>query len=149
MSEHRATVVWSRTSADYTYQTYNRDHEWRLGKTSFPASATAEYKGDANRANPEEALIAALSSCHMLTFLAIAAKRRTALDSYEDEAVGYLEKNAAGRLAVTRVILRPKIVWAQGVSVPAADLDRMHHEAHEGCFIANSVTTVVTVEPRV
>src|SRR5215475_7506521 len=112
MSEHRATIIWSRTSADYTYQSYNRDHEWTLGESKITASSTPEYKGTPGRPNPEEALIAALSSCHMLTFLAIAAKRKTTLDSYEDEAVGYLEKNAAGRLAVTRVILRPKIKWA-------------------------------------
>jgi organic hydroperoxide reductase OsmC/OhrA len=98
--------------------------------------------------NPEEALVAALSSCHMLTFLAIAAKRRFSLDSYADDAIGYLEKNAAGQLAVTRVVLRPKIAWSPGVAVPQDVLDKMHHDAHAGCFIANSVKTDVTVEPR-
>ncbi len=148
MSEHHAKITWQRTSQDYTYQTYNRAHEWRFAGTTVPASATKEYRGDANRVNPEEALVAALSSCHMLTFLAIASKRKLSLDSYSDEAMGFMEKNEAGRLAITRVILRPKIVWTAGVTVSDADLEKMHHEAHEGCFIANSVTTKITVEPR-
>jgi len=148
MSEHHATIAWKRSSADYTYETYNRAHEWRIAGNSVPASAAKEYRGDPTRVNPEEAYVAALSSCHMLTLLAIAAKRRWSLDSYNDDAVGYMEKNAQGRLAITRVILRPKIVWSAGVSVSNADLEKMHHEAHEGCFIANSVITEVKVEPQ-
>ena len=95
--------------------------------------------------NPEEGLVAALSSCHMLVFLAIAAKRKLALDTYSDDAVGVLEKNADGKLAITRVTLRPRIVWSAGVAVSAEDLAKMHHDAHEGCFIANSVKTEVSV----
>jgi organic hydroperoxide reductase OsmC/OhrA len=148
MSEHHASISWTRTSKDYTYETYNRDHEWRFGGAHIPASAAPLYRGDATRVNPEEGLVAALSSCHMLTFLAIAAKRRLPLDSYEDDAVGYLEKNAAGQLAITRVVLRPKIVWSAGVTVSQVELDKLHHDAHAGCFIANSVKTDVTVEPR-
>jgi organic hydroperoxide reductase OsmC/OhrA len=148
MSEHRASISWTRTSKDYTYETYNRDHEWRFGGAPVPASAAPAYRGNGTRVNPEEGLVGALSSCHMLSFLAIAAKRRLALDCYEDDAVGYLEKNAAGQLAITRVVLRPKIVWSAGVAVSQADLDKMHHEAHASCFIANSVKTNVTVEPR-
>jgi organic hydroperoxide reductase OsmC/OhrA len=148
MSEHHAVISWARTSKDYTYDSYNRDHEWRFGGASVSASAAPAYRGNGARVNPEEALVAALSSCHMLTFLAIAAKKRLPLDSYEDEAVGYLEKNAQGKLAITRAILRPKIVWSAGVTVAPAELDKMHHEAHQGCFIANSVKTDVTVEMR-
>ena len=148
MSEHHASIVWQRTSQDYTYQTYNRAHEWRFTAAIVPASSAKEYRGDPERVNPEEALVAALSSCHMLTFLAIATKRKVSLDSYSDDAVGVMEKNEAGRLAITRVTLRPKIVWSAGVTVSPEDLDKMHHEAHEGCFIANSVTTKVTVEQQ-
>ena len=115
---------------------------------TVPASSAPDFRGEAARVNPEEAFVAALSSCHMLTFLAIAAKKKLSLDSYHDEAVGYLEKNEAGKLAITRVILRPRIQWSEGVTVTEADLDKMHHQAHEGCFIANSVKTNVTVEPR-
>ena len=146
MSEHRASIVWQRSSQDFTYQSYNRAHEWQFTAATVPASATKEYRGDESRVNPEEALVAALSSCHMLTFLAVAAKHKLSLDSYRDDAVGVLEKNAAGKLAITRVVLRPKIVWSAGVTVTAELLAKLHHDAHENCFIANSVHTEVTVE---
>ena len=84
----------------------------------------------------------------MLTFLAVAAKRKLSLDSYRDEAVGVLEKNAEGKLAITRVTLRPQIVWSPGITVSADDLAKLHHDAHVGCFIANSVTTEITVAPQ-
>jgi organic hydroperoxide reductase OsmC/OhrA len=148
MSEHHATISWQRNSADFTYMTYNRAHDWRFTAATVPASATKEFRGDESRVNPEEALVAALSSCHMLTFLAVAAKRKFSLESYEDAAVGVLEKNAEGKLAITRATLRPKIVWSSGVSVSPDDLAKLHHDAHEGCFIANSVKTEVVVEPR-
>ena len=148
MSEHRATIDWQRSSADFTYMTYNRAHDWRFTSATVPASATKEYRGDESRVNPEEALVASLSSCHMLTFLAVAAKCKLSLDAYRDEAVGVLEKNAEGKLAITRVTLRPQITWSPGVTVSAADLEKMHHDAHVGCFIANSVKTEVVVEPQ-
>jgi organic hydroperoxide reductase OsmC/OhrA len=146
--EHHATVAWQRTSDSFTYETYNRAHGWRFHSVTVPASSAPDFRGEVERVNPEEAFIAALSSCHMLTFLAIAAKRKLPLDSYHDDAVGYLEKNEAGRLAMTRVILRPHIQWSEGVMVDATELEKLHHQAHEGCFIANSVRTSVTVEPR-
>ena len=90
--------------------------------------------------------MAALSSCHMLTFLAIAARKRFVVDAYEDDAVGFLEKNGAGALAVTRVLLRPRIAFAGDGPAPEV-LEKMHHLAHETCFIANSVRTDVRVEP--
>lgn len=148
MSEHRATIDWQRSSADFTYMTYNRAHDWRFTDATVPASATKEYRGDESRVNPEEALVASLSSCHMLTFLAVAAKRKLSLDAYRDDAVGVLEKNAEGKLAITRVTLRPQIKWSPGVTVSAADLEKMHHDAHVGCFIANSVKTEVVVESQ-
>ena len=146
--EHHATILWRRTSESFTYDSYNRAHEWRFHSVTVPASAAPGFRGDATMVNPEEAFVASLSSCHMLTFLALAAKKRFSLDSYTDEAVGYLEKNDKGRLAVTRVLLRPQVQWSQGISVSPADLESLHHQAHEGCFIANSVKTDVTVEPR-
>lgn len=145
--EHHATVAWQRSSATFTYDSYNRAHEWRIHGHVIAASAAPAYRGEPDRVNPEEAFIAALSSCHMLTFLALAAKKKFTPDSYTDDAVGYLEKNSAGRMAVTRVVLRPRIVWAPGITVSREDLDALHHHAHEGCFIANSVTTEIRVEP--
>jgi organic hydroperoxide reductase OsmC/OhrA len=120
----------------------------RFGDVVVPASAAKEFKGDPERVNPEEAFVAALSSCHMLTFLAIAARKRLVVDSYVDNAVGYLEKNSAGKLAVTRVVLRPKITWSEETEVSVSELDKLHHEAHEGCFISLSVKTEVKIEPQ-
>jgi organic hydroperoxide reductase OsmC/OhrA len=148
MSEHVVTVSWRRETPDFTYDTYKRDHRWEFGSGSLVhASAAPEFRGNPDLVDPEEALVAALSSCHMLTFLAIASRKRYVVDSYTDAAVGYLEKNANGKLAVTRVTLRPRVTFSGDRQPAAADIDRMHHTAHEECFIANSVTTQITVEP--
>ncbi|GAB3937676.1 OsmC family protein [Kribbella albertanoniae] len=146
MSEHVVDVSWSRGEHEFTYDTYSRDHEWRFdGGITVPGSANPAYLGSPGLVDPEEAFVAAISSCHMLTFLAIAARKRLVVDSYDDHAVGVMAKNEAGRVAVTAVALHPKIVWAG--AEPAADvLDRLHHLAHQECFIANSVTTEITVE---
>ncbi len=146
--EHHATIAWKRTSPDFTYASYNRAHEWRFAAVTVPASSAPEFKGTPERVNPEEAYVASLSSCHMLTFLALAAKKHLSLDSYDDEAVGFLEKNAAGKLWMARVILRPKVVWSKGVAISQDELEALHHVAHEECFIASSVKTDVKVEKR-
>ena len=145
MSEHKATVKWSRDGRDFTYKTYSRDHTWLANGNEIPASATAAYLGNAKRVDPEAALVAALSSCHMLTFLALAANKGFVVESYEDEAVGHLEKNPAGKLAITRVELHPNITFGGAKQPAAADLDALHEKAHKECFIANSVTTEVKV----
>jgi organic hydroperoxide reductase OsmC/OhrA len=144
--EHRATIAWRRKSADFTYESYNRAHEWRFHAVTVPASSAPEFRGEAERVNPEEAFVASLSSCHMLTFLALAARRSLSIDSYSDDAVGYLEKDANGRLVMRRVVLRPRVAWSDGVAVPDEEVEAMHHLAHEHCFIAGSVKTAVTVE---
>jgi organic hydroperoxide reductase OsmC/OhrA len=145
MSEHKATVRWSRGGKDFTYKTYSRDHVWIANGNEIPASAAPAYLGNPQRVDPEAALVAALSSCHMLTFLAVAAIGGFVVESYEDEAVGHLEKNAAGKMAITRVELRPKIAFGGAKQPTPADLERLHDKAHKECFIANSVTTEVTV----
>ena len=145
MSEHKATVKWSRGGKDFTYKTYSRDHVWIANGNEIPASSTPTYLGSPDRVDPEAALVAALSSCHMLTFLALAANKGFVVESYDDAAVGHLEKNAQGKLAMTRVELHPKIVYGGGKQPTAADLDWMHDKAHRECFIANSVTTEVKV----
>ena len=111
----------------------------------MPASAAPEYGGSAGAVDPEQALVAAVASCHMLTFLAVAARRRLVVDRYEDDARGVLEKNAEGRLAITQVVLRPHIVF-KGDPPGDAELDRLHQMAHRGCFIAQSVRCEVRVE---
>jgi organic hydroperoxide reductase OsmC/OhrA len=145
MSEHKASIKWSRGGKDFTYKTYSRDHVWSLNGNDVPASATTAYLGSPNRVDPEAALVAALSSCHMLTFLALAANKGFVVDSYEDAAVGHLEKNAQGKFAVTRVELHPKISFGGAKQPAAADLEWLHDKAHKECFIANSVTTDVRV----
>ena len=149
MSEHKISLTWKRGDTPFEYQKYCRDHTWKFdGGHETAATAAPEYLGNPKLVDPEEAFVASLSSCHMLTFLAIACKQKFVLDAYEDQANGYMEKNAEGKLAITRVELRPKITWS-GDRVPnEEELDRMHHAAHENCFIANSVRTNVTVVQR-
>lgn len=149
MSEHRASIHWTRNDRPFDYEGYSRDHEWAFdGGQRVLGSAAPAYLGSPQGVDPEEALVAALSSCHMLTLLAIAAKKGWVIDDYEDEAVGTLEKDGDGRLAVTRVVLRPRIAFAAGSAPDADALTRLHESAHRNCFIANSVKTAVTVEPR-
>src|SRR5689334_13503611 len=110
MSEHRATIDWKRATPDFSYESYNRDHEWSFDAgITVRGSAAPAYKGGESCVDPEEAFVASLSSCHMLTFLAIAAKKRLVVDSYRDEAVGVLSKDASGNLAITRVTLHPRV----------------------------------------
>ena len=109
------------------------------------ASSAPAYLGNPAHVDPEEAFIASLASCHMLTFLAIACKQKFVLDQYEDEAVGHMEKNADGKIAITKVELHPKITWGGEKTPTAEELEKLHHAAHENCFIANSVKTEITV----
>jgi organic hydroperoxide reductase OsmC/OhrA len=147
MSEHNATISWSRGDREFTYQTYTRDHTWRFdGGVEVPASAAPDYLGDPARVDPEAAFVASVASCHMLTFLAIAARRKLVVESYQDTATGVLEKNADGKLAVTRVTLRPRIRFGGAGAPPDEELAILHELAHENCFIANSVRTEITVD---
>jgi organic hydroperoxide reductase OsmC/OhrA len=152
MSSYTATVRWSGDDPEaYRKGRYFRGHEWAFdGGTVVPASASPDNvpPGTANEAgvDPEEALIAAISSCHMLFFLDYARRAGFAISSYVDEAVGVLEKRDDGKIAVTKVTLRPKIAWAGDKQPSADEIADLHHRSHEDCFIANSVTTEVTVE---
>jgi organic hydroperoxide reductase OsmC/OhrA len=147
MSEHKVTLEWKRESEAFTYESYNRDHVLIFESgVQMPASAAPAYRGNPARVNPEDALVAALSSCHMLTFLAVAAKRKFVVDRYSDHAVGFLEKNQKGKLAITRVILRPTITFGGATPPTREEITALHERAHAECFIANSVTTEVTVE---
>jgi len=147
MSVFTCRLSWKRNTPDFTYDGYDRTHQIRFpGGIEYLASSAPEYKGNSQYINPEENLVAALSSCHMLTFLAIASRSRFTVDEYVDEPVGEMSKNEEGRLAVTKVVLKPKIKFS-GERVPTPqDIEKMHHKSHENCFIANSVRTVVSVE---
>src|SRR5438067_8780873 len=147
MSEHKVTLTWKRGDAPFDYQKYPRDHTWKFdGGHEKTASAAQAYLGDPKNVDPEEAFVASLSSCHMLTFLAIACKQKFVMDDYVDEAVGHMEKNADGKMAITKVTLKPKITFSGDKKPTADELDKMHHAAHENCFIASSVKTEITVE---
>ncbi len=149
MSEHKATIDWKRESSDFSYRTYNRDHEWIFDAgIRVRASASPDYLGSQSCVDPEEAFVASLSSCHMLTFLAIACRNGFTVDSYQDDAVGILAKNQAGKMAITRVTLHPRIRFGGEKAPTPEELSQMHEQAHHNCFIASSVNTEVAVAPQ-
>jgi organic hydroperoxide reductase OsmC/OhrA len=148
MSHYEVTVQWHRQSEDFGYESYNRRHLWTFPDgVKVVASAAPEYRGEPGCVDPEEAFVASLSSCHMLTFLAIASRKRYTVERYTDHAEGFMEKNAGGKLAVTRVILRPEVLFGGEKRPTTAQIEQMHHTSHEECFIANSVRTAVEVAP--
>ena len=151
--EYKAAVAWKRGPGEaFTDGKFSRAHEWKFdGGVTVPASSSPlSVKLPLSRADavdPEEALVAALSSCHMLTFLYLACRQGFVVDAYDDEAVGVMTKNERGKLFVSRVALRPRIAFS-GTKQPSADeLAELHHHAHEKCYIANSVLTEVVVSP--
>jgi organic hydroperoxide reductase OsmC/OhrA len=150
MSEHKATILWRRTSPDFLKGRYSREHTWAFdGGAVIPASASPSvvpqpYSNPAH-VDPEEAFVASISSCHMLTYVYLAGKQSFQVDSYEDSAVGVMTKNEKGVPWISFVTLHPKIIYS-GEKLPTpADEERLHHLAHEQCFIANSIKTAVTV----
>ena len=153
MSTYTAEIRWSRGEQKFTDNRYSRAHTWKFdGGTEVPASSSPAVvplpMSVAAAVDPEEAFVASLSSCHMLWFLSIAAKRGYTADSYADDASGVMERNAAGKLAMTMIKLRP-LVQFSGAKLPdQAQLAALHHAAHEECFLANSVRSEVLIEPR-
>jgi len=149
MSEHKITLSWKRGDVPFEYQKYPRNHTWTFdGGHEMTASAAPAYLGDPKQVDPEEAFVASLSSCHMLTFLAIACKKKFVLDEYVDEAVGLMEKNADGKLAITRVTLKQRLKFSGDKQPSEQEIEEMNHAAHDQCFIANSVKTEIKVEPQ-
>jgi organic hydroperoxide reductase OsmC/OhrA len=146
VSEHKVKLDWQRSSEDFSLKNYNRSHQWDFGfGRTLPASAAVEYQGDEDHVDPEQAFTAALASCHMLTFLAVASQKGYVIDAYKDEACGVLAKNAAGKMAITEVLMYPKIQFS-GANVPSIDeVNKLHALAHQYCFLANSVTAEVKV----
>ncbi|WP_151637313.1 OsmC family protein [Noviherbaspirillum aerium] len=151
MHTYEATIAWERGQEKFTDNRYSRGHRWSFdGGVEVPASSSPsvvpEPMSVAAAVDPEEAFVAAISSCHMLTFLWIAGKAGFVVDRYVDQAVGVMQKNAEGRVAVTRVALRPRIDFGGERRPSAEEVDGMHHRAHEDCFIANSVKTEIVIE---
>ncbi|MFI4969211.1 MAG: OsmC family protein [Lysobacterales bacterium] len=151
MSTHTATIRWQRGDADFAEGRYSRRHAWHFdGGAVVAASPSPQVVpapwSDASAVDPEEAFVAAISSCHMLWFLSLAAERGFVVDRYADEAVGTMARIAPQRQAITEVVLRPRIVFASGHAADAQALAALHEAAHARCFIANSVKTAIRVE---
>jgi organic hydroperoxide reductase OsmC/OhrA len=154
MSSYTATVRWKRVASDEEFAKgrYSRAHEWLFdGGVRTPASPSPHIVpapwSDEGGVDPEEAFVASISACHMLFFVDFARRAGFVVDEYVDEPQGVLEKRADGRMAMTRVTLHPRIGWGGGTRPDDAALAELHHRAHDACFIANSVTTEVAVEP--
>ena len=150
MHRYEAQIAWQRGDAKFTDNRYSRGHQWSFdGGITVPASASPNVVPTASVAaavDPEEALVASAASCHMLWFLSLAAKRGFVVERYVDRAFGELAQNPAGKLAFSRITLRPAIAFA-GVAPSPADMAALHHAAHDECFIANSLKAEVVVEP--
>lgn len=144
MSHHTAAISWKRNGADFLAD-YDRSHEWAFdGGVVVPASSAPEFSGNPSRVDPEEAFVASISSCHMLWFLALAAKAGLVIDEYVDHAVGTMGRDDTGVTWITDVALSPTITWSSTAPDAAAITD-LHHRAHERCFIANSVRSAITI----
>jgi organic hydroperoxide reductase OsmC/OhrA len=150
MQQFESTLAWQRGDQPFLDKRYSRAHEWQFdGGLRVPASSSPLSvplpMSDPAALDPEEALVAAVSSCHMLFFLALAAQAGHVVDEYRDHAIGYLGKNADGKLALTSIVLRPTIAFS-GARPDAGQLDALHHAAHAQCYIANSIKADVVIE---
>ena len=144
MTQFEATIAWERGEQTFADNRYSRAHEWRFdGGLTVPGSSSPHSvplpMSDPGAVDPEEALVAAVSSCHMLFFLSIAAQRGFVVDSYVDQAVGVMDKNAEGKMAMTLITLAPAISFGGTRTPEVSELDAIHHAAHERCYIANSI----------
>jgi organic hydroperoxide reductase OsmC/OhrA len=149
--EYKAGVRWTRGGDDFLSGRYSRLHAWHFDEgisvraSSAPSSVRLPYSA-ADAVDPEEALVAATSSCHMLFFLSFAQKSGFSIDAYEDEASGLMEEDARGKISITSITLRPKIAFSGERRPNAEELADLHHRSHEHCYIANSIRAEVHVE---
>ena len=152
MHSYEARISWKRNGADFLNNRYSRGHEWSfdggitVAASSSPQSVPVPYSV-VEAVDPEEALVASASSCHMLWFLALAAKRRFVVDSYTDDAVGIMEKGSDGKHSITRITLRPEVEFSGDNQPTREQLNSLHHAAHAECYIANSLKSEIVVEP--
>lgn len=151
MKRFEATLAWQRGDQAFTDLRYSRAHRWRFdGGLDVPASSSPLSVpvplSDPAAVDPEEALVAAAASCHMLFFLSLAAARGYVVDRYDDHAIGTLDQDADGRMAMTRIVLRPAIAFGGGRQPDHAALAELHHESHARCYIANSLKGEIVVE---
>lgn len=152
MHKYEARISWERDGAKFVDNRFSRRHEWtfdggcKVAASASPSVVPASFCA-VEAVDPEEALVASASSCHMLWFLSLAAKRGFVVESYRDEAYGVMEKNPAGKLAFSRITLRPSIRFLAEKTPSAEELDALHHRAHDECFIANTLKCEIVVEP--
>lgn len=148
MSEHKITLTWRKQTESFAYRDYNRDHQWDFGHGLLVnASSAPEFLGTPEYADPERAFAASLSSCHMLFFIAICSKKRLEVTHYEDHATAFLEPDEKNELVISKVVLKPAVTFAEDAAVEQAVIDKIHHQAHEKCFMVRSVQSEVIVEP--
>ena len=151
MHRHEARVAWTRGEAVFSDKRYSRGHEWSFDggitvrASASPAVVPVPYSVP-EAVDPEEALVAAAASCHMLWFLFLTAQDAFVVDEYVDDAYGVIEKGADGKLCISRITLRPKIQFSGGKVPTQAQIQAMHHAAHDKCFIANSLKSEIVVE---
>lgn len=144
MSEHTATVQWELGAGSFGLD-YDRSHVWRFDSgVEVPASSAPQLSGDPTRVDPEEAFVASVSSCHMLWFLHLSAEGGWTVTEYSDDAVGTMARDESGAVSITDVALHPRIEWA-GLAPTPAEIESLHHQSHEKCFIANSIRSMVRV----
>ncbi len=152
MSEYKATVEWHLGKSEtFVDNQYSRGHEWQFDGGAVIAASSSPHVvplpySVAENVDPEEAFIAALSSCHMLFFLSIAAKKRWVVEKYSDNAYGVMEKNKDAKLAMSKVWLRPQVVFSGAIQPSLEQIQKVHHQSHEQCFIANSVNTEIYID---
>jgi organic hydroperoxide reductase OsmC/OhrA len=150
MSEHIATICWENRQEQFVDNHYSREHTWNFdGGVKIPASASPQLVpvpySNPTCVDPEEAFVAALSSCHMLFFLSIAAKKHFVVESYRDRAIGVMSKNELGKLAISSIHLFPKAIFIGDDLPTLAQIEEMHDLAHHECFLANSVKADMTI----
>jgi organic hydroperoxide reductase OsmC/OhrA len=150
MSDHHATISWTRTSDEFSKGRYSRAHEWKFdGGTVVPASPSPTVVpaplSNPAAVDPEEAYVASVSSCHMLWFVDLARRKGFVVDSYEDNAVGIMTKTDSGSFWISQITLNPKVAYSGEKQPTSEDEKQLHHDAHKNCFIANSIKTEVVV----
>lgn len=145
MSEYAITLMWERKTFDFVYETYDRTAVLKFnGGSSIEISNPPSYFGDANLPNAEELLISSLASCYMQTFLAVACKQGYIINSYADNVIGIVGKNASGKYCITEIILNPKILFHR-LEPDMITLQKMQEKAHDNCFIANSLNAKIKI----
>jgi len=147
MSQHDVIVHWKIETESFAFQDYNREHDWIFSdKEQVRVSSAPQFLGNPDCADPEQGFVAALSSCHLLFFIAYCSKKRMQLLDYRDEAYGILEENDEGNMVISKVVLRPKAIFAEGQEPSREQLEKLHHSAHEKCFLANSIKSEMVIE---